>query len=188
MATRPLWRPIRLGYRWVRRVADLLENDSKFSVHSLRRRMAALMSRMDRAARTSRALGAALRHFLKVTRSYQPHLFACYEVSDLPRTNNDLEHLFGSHRYHERRATGRKVASPSLVLRGSVRLIAAATTRLRPMSGPELALSQWGPWRDLRSTLAARRQTRVLRYRFRRDPRAYLAEIERRLLQRGLPA
>ena len=26
------------------------------------------------------------------------------QPSDLPRTNNDLEHLFGSHRYHERRA------------------------------------------------------------------------------------
>lgn len=146
------------------------------------------MSRMDRAARTSRQLGPALRHFLKVTKSYQPHLFACYEVPDLPRTNNDLEHLFGSHRYHERRATGRKVASPSLVLRGSVRLIAAATTRLRPWKGPELELRQLGPWRELRSTLAARRQTRVLRFRFRKDPRSYLAAIEKQLLQRGLPA
>jgi hypothetical protein len=172
----------------VRQVADLLENDPRSGVPLLRRRMAALMARMNQAACRSRKLGPALRHFLKVTRSYQPHLFACYEVPDLPRTNNDLEHLFGSHRYHERRATGRKVASPSLVLRGSVRLIAAATTRLRPREGSELALRQLGPWIELRTSLATRRQTRVLRYRFRKDPRSYLAAIERHLLQRGLPA
>src|SRR5262249_52409471 len=34
----------------------------------------------------------------RVSRSYWPGLFACYEVADLPRTNNDLEHFFGSHR------------------------------------------------------------------------------------------
>lgn len=169
------------------RVAHLLENDPRTPVPLLRRRLAALMSRMDRAARRSR-IGPALRHFLKVTQSYQSNLFACYEVPDLPRTNNDLEHLFGSHRYHERRATGRKAASPSLVLRGSVRLIAAATTRLRPREGPELRLRQLGRWRELRSSLAARRQTRVLRFRFRKDPRSYLAAIEKQLLQRGLPA
>ena len=46
-----------------------------------------------------------LRHFLKVTKSYWPGLFGCYQASDLPRTNNDLEHAFGSHRYHRRRAS-----------------------------------------------------------------------------------
>lgn len=172
----------------MRRVARLLENDPQSAAPLLRRRMAALMRRLDQAARRSRPLGPALRHFLKVTKSYQPHLFACYEVPDLPRTNNDLEHLFGSHRYHERRATGRKVASPSLVLRGSVRLVAAATTRLRPREGSELALREVEPWRKLRSTLAARRQTRVLRFRFRKNPRSYLEAIEKQLLQRGLPA
>src|SRR3712207_8356057 len=73
-----------------------------------------------------------MKHFLKVTVSYWPCRFHCYGVADLPRTNNDLEHLFGSNRYHERRATGRKTASPGTVLRGAVRLIAATATRLDP--------------------------------------------------------
>ena len=30
-------------------------------------------------------------HFLKVFRSYWPGLFHCYDVEDLPRTNNDLD-------------------------------------------------------------------------------------------------
>jgi hypothetical protein len=36
-------------------------------------------------------LATAFAHFRKATRSYRPHLFACRDVADLPRTNNDLE-------------------------------------------------------------------------------------------------
>ena len=54
-----------------------------------------------------------------MSKSYWPGLFRCYESVDLPRTNNELEHTFGSHRYHERRASGRRRASPGLVVMGS---------------------------------------------------------------------
>lgn len=71
------------------------------------------------AMRSSNSLTAPLSQmtatFLKVTESYWSGLFHCYDVADLPRTNNDLEHVFGSTRYHERRATGRKQASPGMV-------------------------------------------------------------------------
>ena len=43
----------------------------------------------------------------------------------MPRTNNDLEHLFGRLRHQERRITGRKVATPGLIVRGSVRVLSA---------------------------------------------------------------
>ena len=56
--------------------------------------------------------------------------------------------MFGSHRYHERRASGRKVASPGLVLRGSVRLVAAVATRHGTVSGEELAPRQIEEWRQ----------------------------------------
>jgi hypothetical protein len=82
---------------------------------------------------------AAIRHFRKVTRSYWPGLFHCYDVPDLPRTNNGLEQLFGSTRHPERRCTGRKAASPSLVLRGAVRIVAGLGTRTRRWAGYELA-------------------------------------------------
>jgi hypothetical protein len=52
-------------------------------------------------------------------------------VPGLPRTNNDPEQCFGRHRYHERRASGRKAASPGLVLRGEARPLAASATRRR---------------------------------------------------------
>jgi hypothetical protein len=46
---------------------------------------------------------SGLEHFLKVTRSFWPGLFQCYDHPDLPRTDNDLEHVFGTYRHHERR-------------------------------------------------------------------------------------
>jgi len=52
-------------------------------------------------------------------------------VTDLPRTNNGLEEFFGTARHVERRATGRKRASPTLVVRGSVRVVAAGASRFR---------------------------------------------------------
>jgi len=95
--------------------------------------------------------------------------------------------LFGAHRYHERRATGRKVASPALVLRGSVRLIAGAATRLHPFTSADLTPETVSAWHMLRQGLETHRQQRTQRRRFRRDPAAYLAKLEADVLQLSLP-
>lgn len=138
-------------------------------------------------AKHARSLKPALQPFLKVTRSYWAGLFHCYDVPDLPRTNNDLEHLFGSTRHHERRCTGRKVASPSLVLRGSVRVVAGLGSRTHCPSGPELAPANLQDWRTLRRNLEQRQSARVMRCRFRRNPQAYLRDLEDLLLKPPLP-
>ena len=93
-----------------------------------------------------------------MTKSYWPGLFRCYESSDLPRTNNDLEHTFGSHRYHERRASGRRRASPGLVVMGSARVISSMATRLRPEEGLVLAAGLCEAWQELRADLEKRRR------------------------------
>lgn len=113
-----------------------------------------------------------------MTRSYWPGLFHCYDIAGLPRTNNDLEHVFGTHRYHERRTTGRKTGSPTLVIRGPVRVVAATATRLRTFSADDLAAVDVSAWQALRQELDQRSHSRVLQRRFRRDPEAYLAQLE----------
>ena len=119
--------------------------------------------------------------------SYWPGLFHGYDVPDLPRTNNGLEQLFGSTRHHERRCTGRKAASPSLVLRGSVRIIAGLGTRGRCFQGRESAPQTIDEGHRLRHGLEERRRARTLRYRFRRDSAAYLRELEALALKHPLP-
>ena len=98
-------------------------------VLTVQRRLGGLLGAMTRYQAAAGTLAPALAHFRKVTRSYWPGLFACYTVPDLPRTNNDLEQFFGAYRYHDRRTTGRKVASPSLVLNGS---LCVSCWQLRP--------------------------------------------------------
>ncbi len=132
-------------------------------------------------------LGQAAAQFFKVTKSYWRGLFACYDIADLPRTNNDLEHQFGSYRYHERRSTGRKVTSAMTVVRGSVRLIAALATASRAYEGAELRPHSLSLWRTLRQQLQQRHSERARQRRFRKDPHAYLAYLEQRLLKAILP-
>ena len=185
--TASLWPDVRVAYRWVHRVAHLLSNEEHHTGAGVKRRMGGLLGAMTRHRARAGHLAPALAHFLKVSRSYWPGLFHCYEVPDLPRTNNDLEQCFGAHRYHERRATGRKGASPALVLRGSVQLIAAMATRLHAFTAWDLAPEELSDWKSLRHELDTRRQRRTLRRRFRRHPDAYLAELEAALLKLTLP-
>ena len=138
----------------------------------VQRRFDGLVAAMARHRARAGDLAGAIDHFRKVTRSYRPGLFHCYAIPELPRTDNGLEQLFGSQRHHERRATGRKTASPATVLRGEVRVIAATATRLHPPTARDLGRVSRERWRDLRQRLDQRRQARTLRTRFRRDPEA----------------
>ncbi len=178
---------IERAYGWVHRAAHILGNAAGEDATMVRRRFDGLVAAMARHRASAGDLAGAIDHFCKVTRSYRPGLFHCYAVPELPRTNNGLEQMFGSQRHHERRATGRKMASPATVLRGEVRVIAATATRLHPPTARELGRVNRKRWVDLRRRLAPRRQARTLRTRFRRDPKAYLAVLERQACQPALP-
>ena len=170
------------------RAAHILGNEAGESAIKVQRRFDGLVAAITRHRAKAGSLAGAIEHFGKVTRSYRPGLFHCYAVPDLPRTDNGLEQLFGSQRYHKRRATERKMASPAIVLRGEVRVIAATATRLHPPTAGELGRVDRQRWRDLRQRLEPRRLARVMRTRFRRDPNAYLAELEAKACQSALPA
>jgi hypothetical protein len=178
---------VRVAFGWVHRLAATLRNKKGLDAAGVRRRYRGLIAAVARHRRAAGRLAEAFAHFLKVTRSYWPGLFRCYDVADLPRTNNDLEQFFGSYRYHERRASGRKVASPGTVVRGSVRVIAAAATRLRSIEVADLVPSDLSAWRDLRGALERRQAVRTLGRRFRRDPGAYLRSLEESLIKAALP-
>jgi hypothetical protein len=188
-ATAALWVPVEAADAWVFLAATILANAAGRCGAAVKVQYQGLLGAMTRYGARAGELSGALKHFRKVTRSYWSGLFRCYDVADLPRTNNDLEQFFGSHRYHERRSSGRKVASPGLVVRGSVRVVAAAATRLGgPVCGADLAPSDLNAWRALRAGLERRQEVRAQGRRFRRDPAAYLQEIEDALIKGTLPS
>lgn len=182
-----MWPEIRLAFGWVWRFAAILANKKGRGSAEVRRRYRALIARLARSCGSLGAPAEAFDHFGKVTRSYEPGLFRCYDADGLPRTNNELEQFFGSYRYHERRCSGRKVACPGTVVRGSVRLAAAAATRSRSIGVGDLVPSDLRRWRDLRGQLERRQAVRTLGRRFRQDPVAYLKSLEDSLINQILP-
>jgi hypothetical protein len=185
--TAVLWPSVETAFGWVHQAARVLDNPRKTGSGKVRRGLASLLGAMSRHRRCAHDLAGAVVHFLKVSRSYWPGLFYCYDDPDLPRTNNALEQQFGSYRWHERRITGRKVASPAMVQRGQVRMLASTATRTRRFSAEDLAARDYRAWSQLRAKLDLRREQQKQRTRFRRNPQAFLVQLERQLIQSTLP-
>jgi hypothetical protein len=186
--TAELWEPISRAYRWVDAAAHVLANPDQHAQAEVMQDFVRVLRSIGLTKRHCGPLEDALNHFLKVTRSYRPGLFHCYDDPAIPRTNNDLEQYFGQHRYHERRATGRKRGAPTAVLHGPVRLVAAAITRMRPFTAAELAPHDRQRWQQQRQAIRERFARRAQGRRFRRDPDGYLAQLEEACLKRALPA
>jgi hypothetical protein len=176
-----------VAFGWVHQAAHLLGQDG-CSGEQVRGQLGGLLGAMTRHRDQAGPLAKGVDHFVRVSRSYWPGLFACYDTPDLPRTNNDLEQAFGRHRYHERRASGRKGASPSLVLRGAVKVIAGLATRAGEVTAEQLSGADRAAWQAKRAELDERRSRRTDRRRFRRDPDAYLNDLENKLHQSRLRA
>jgi len=170
----------------VHRAAHVLTNADHLSLTAVQQQYEELLEEM----RSSNSLTASFHQmvttFLKVTASYWPGLFHCYAVANLPRTNNDLEHVFGSTRYHERRATGRKHTSPGLVVRGSVRLVATVATQQYHFSGSDLAPRDLKQWQALHKQVEYRHEARREQHRFRKAPERYLRTLEEQFSQRTM--
>ena len=186
--TAALWSDVQQGYTWVHRAAHILSNDEKQTATEVRHSYEDLLTEMEQISTPSETLSTMLSTFRKVTTSYWSGLFHCYGQADLPRTNNELEQYFGSARYHERRATGRKQASPGMVVRGAVRVVASVASRLHSFSGPELCPIDLTRWRTLRCELNHRNVARRMQYRFRKSPERYLAALEEKLSKERLPS
>ena len=191
--TEDLWPEVREGFALLKRMAQVLANEGLHTGEEVRRQFHDVLEEMSTAATRAREggqgkLAEALEHFVKVSGSYEAGLFHCYDVADLEATNNELEQAFGSARHQERRVSGRKKGSASLVLRGGVRLLAALSSRLEQLAPEELAPRDLDEWRHKRAELARRRRSRAQQRRFRRDPDAFLHQLEDKLRQSRLPS
>lgn len=184
--TAPLWPPIATAFAWVHQVATLLDNDRELDGDQMRGHFEQLLQQIEQDKEQAGSLSFGIDHFLKVTRSYAPGLFHCYELAGLPRTNNDLEQLFGRWRHHQRRCSGRKVAPASLVVRGAVQIVAAIATQMRSFTADDLSTVSLAAWQTVRTDLNCRQQKRNQQRYFRRSPATYLANLEQKFLQLAL--
>jgi hypothetical protein len=181
-ATAPLWPPLESAYDFVHRATQILANDEQDPGILVRERYMALVAQMQERSAELGPLQGAIEHFSHITDNFAPGLFHCYDIEGLPRTNNELERCFGVARVHERRATGRRGAITGVVVRGSVRVIAAVVSRNQCFSVDDLRPDDYLRWYALREQLQQCEEARRQQFRFRKNPVAYLAALEAQLL------
>ncbi len=182
-ATASLWPPLQNAYCFLHQAKAILANLEQDTSQHVRERYLALLAQMRDEIATLGPLEHAFEHLCHLTDNFAAGLFQCYNVEGLPRMNNELEQCFGVARVHERRATGRRGAIPGVVVRGSVRVMAAVTSKQQIFSVEDLRPRDYQRWHDLRRQLQQREETRRQQWRFRKDLAAYLAALEARLLQ-----
>ena len=112
--TAGLWPPLKDAYALVYQAAHILANHEQQTAAQVRETYLDWVKHMQEQQVSLGTLSAAIDHFVEKTANFAPGLFHCYDVPDLPRTNNDLEHCFGVACAHERRATGRLSALPGV--------------------------------------------------------------------------
>jgi hypothetical protein len=176
------WKQLALVSGWVERLATVLAEEDVCLEERQLQFWLVLMYMQEHMGQLDPGWQKAVTHFLKVTQRYAPYLFFCYQIPDMPRTNNGLEQSFGSVRRSERRATGRRGAIPGLVVHGAVRVQAALATRVKTFTAQDLIPHDLASWRAVRAEISSHQGNRCKQSRFRKNPAAYLAEVERRLL------
>jgi hypothetical protein len=186
-ATAPLWPELTIAHGWLEEAAYILANPDGAARATVEARYTVLLADLEEEAAPTARLQALAAQFAKVTARYGSLVFTCYDIADLPRTNNDLEQLFGSLRHQLRRTTGHKSAPASLVVCGATRWPAAVVSQSHPLTAEELATADLEQWRTARVRFEQRRQPRVLGRRFRQNPDAYLQGLEERWGKPSLP-
>lgn len=98
------------GAGWLRDIADILDPppDSQVSGEQVAQQLRTYLDDLGRLPHLSSRLDTFRQHLDKVSLSYWPGLFYCYDLKGLPRTNNGLESHFRDTQRQLLRTTGQK--------------------------------------------------------------------------------
>lgn len=123
-----------------------------------------------------------LAHFLHVTENMSERLFNCYEISGIPRTNNDMEGFICSVKTRYRRISGRKNWNEYLLRYGARVAYYEARVRSGEVGAVEERLGRVGVyrWRQGRAEQQARQQEQRKQHRVRHRREVFLADLEAR--------
>ena len=124
-----------------------------------------------------------LEHFVHVTQNMRPHLIECYDLDDLPRTNNDMEGFIRSIKTRYRRISGRKNWNRYLLRYG--RRVSYYEAYIRMGASPPeidacIRAVPHGRWRTARAAQRARQEEQLKQYRVRHRRAQFLADLEAR--------
>jgi hypothetical protein len=120
----------------------------------------------------------SLSYLLKVVSDLRPWLTHCYAITNLPRTNNEMELLIRGIKTRYRRISGRKNWNAYLLRYG--RCVAYYEYWVMQPEGLErrLRLVAAKKWRQVREACRISQKQQLNRYHFRHQRHEYLAALE----------
>lgn len=125
----------------------------------------------------------SLSHFLSITSNLRPHLIQCYDLTEMPRTNNEMEGYIRSLKTRYRRVSGRKQWGSYLLRYGR------SVAYYEYLSRSGLGEAQMGQllravptelWRKIRQQDRLSQQEQLKRFRFKHDRAKFLNELTAR--------
>ena len=178
------------GYSWVLDIADILDaplpqppstNKDEASpqttdASTVKTELDAYLQRLQARTDLSAPLISFRAHLIALTGRYAPGLFHCYHIPGLPRTNNDLESLFGAVRRRTLCTVGPYRAQQLLHDYGAWLLFETITDEHRQLE--RLRRVSLDDFRRERQRMLQHQESRTADRRFRRQPKAYLASCE----------
>ena len=104
------YRDLQQGAAWLQDIDQILESpaDSPITGEQVSQQLRTYLDALLHLPDVSPCLDAFRHHLDKVSTSYWPGLFHCYDLEELPRTNNGVESLFRDTQRRLLRTTGQK--------------------------------------------------------------------------------
>jgi hypothetical protein len=175
------------GYSWVLDINDILDvplpepgdvlPKEPLSV-SVRDRLNAYLERLEQRTDLNASLLDFRQHLRNLTKRYEPGLFHCCDIPGLPRTNNDLESLFGRVRRQTLLTSGPHHAKQRLHEEGAWLLFDLVGSEHQQHE--RLQRVSLAEWRQARQHIREHRAPFTDDRRFRRQTSKYLAGLEAR--------
>ncbi len=104
------YRDLQRGATWLRDIGCILKppDDSPITGEQVSQQLQTYLDDLLNLSDVAPRLDTFRHHLDKVSTSYWPGLFHCYDLEELPRTNNDVESLFRDTKRRLLRTTGQK--------------------------------------------------------------------------------
>jgi len=170
--------------RWaapLQRIADILQPDETKTSESVRHELQQYLDEVQRNFRDE-GDGPLVKNLLSYTKGFWKGLFTCYDHPHLPRTNNDLERFFRRTKARHRRMTGLRSWNEYILRFGEyVVLVDDALQESNPTE--RLQQVSYEAYRNECERWAKRLKQCKRRKQFRRNPQAYLQEVEEKLVR-----
>ncbi|NOU98925.1 IS66 family transposase [Paenibacillus planticolens] len=160
----------------IRRIVSALEPAEDKSSSTVRKKMEAILEWLWRTYDRDTDV-SMVKNVTSYTKGFWKGLFSCYDHGHLPRTNNDHERFFRQTKTRHRRMTGRRSWNEYILRNGEYVVLVDDALQQEDLTN-RLSLVSYENYKQQKERWNNRLNESVLRRRFRKDPLAYLQNLE----------